>query len=623
MSNQADRPCTEAPLPLEQAHALLERGFQECLALTATLQRGHREIVGRRLGSKLTEDEIVDELNRFSKDLYEVMARTLFRLIGMLQPEDCSPNRPVNLYFWPGYHCYLADKRIFIRDPDWNLGVGFVGIPPTDIQQADTFVQYDDCSQARWYQYLIKRRKDSAIAPIDIHRWLLKRTAAKHVNSLADSLTVTTTQLPHTCETSGKYLYLSESSGTAGWGEQLTAFVQKGVQPAAEFVDAQGTKRTGNEAVFLRQAKAKLQSLWLHSAFCSSEPPWLQAFIKELASYEDTQPVSDSLLEGLEDNIASDWSDSRTGRPPFCSWINISLRPWLDPEEGSIFKDESATDRRPQLAKKTVGSAAFLSSIPLRPGYVAFVRSWVSEVYNTIRNVEMSILFHNKELGRREAMMAGPYFAHEIQKIVDEGLATAQRDFADDSEEAARARRFVLYSIRTLCNLAYSFTNAMMSQDPEAMQKVRDDLVKPLQQLRVNRALLYNLTRIAEETYQSIKQQNGRINFPDTGEPQITATAEQHGACFLLISEMLRNYCQSQPLDSVAEFRTRFHNDTLTIELEGPTRAQRNAKSMTFTRLHGFLHTLGIGEASSEWDKKAGMYKFTVKVSFGSATISD
>lgn len=619
MPNQADRPLTEAHLLLEKAHALLESGFQDCLVLTATLQRDHHEIVGRRLGSKLTKKEIVDELNRFSKDLYKVMATTLFRLIGVLQPEDCEENKPVNLYFWPGYHCYLADKRIFIRHARRNFGVGFVGSP-----QADTLVQYADCSQARWYQYLIKRRKGSSIAPIDIHRWLLERSASKGVNGLYDSLTVTTTVSSPTCETNRKHLHLTQSSrGTEDWGERLTALVQTGVPPA-EFFDAQGKKRTSSEALFLRQATAKLQSLWLHSAFCSSEPPWLHHFIKELASHEDTRPTCISLQEGLADDIASDWSDSRTHRPPFCSWINISLRPWLDPEEGSIFKDEAATDHPPQLAKKTVGSAAFLSSIPLRPGYVAFARSWVSEVYNTVRNVEMSILFHNKELGRREAMMAGPYFAHEIQKIVDEGLATAQREFADDREEAARTRRFVLYSIRTLCNLAYSFTNAMMSQDPEALKNVRDELVNPLEQLRADGVLLYNVTKIAEETYQSISQQTaGRINFPDTGEPQVTATAKQHGACFLLVSELLRNYCQSQPLGSVAEFRTRLQNDTLIIELEGPTRAQRNAKSMTFARLHVFLHTLGIGEAVTEWDKEAGMFKFTVKVSFAPAITPD
>src|SRR6185295_1661096 len=242
--------------------------------------------------------------------------------------------------------------------------------------------------------------------------------------------------------------------------------------------------------------------------------------------------------------------------------------------------------------------------------YFAFARAWISEVYNTVRNAEIAILLHNKELAAREAMASGPYFAHEIKRVVDQGLATAQRDFAEDRDEAVLTRRHVLYSIRTLCNLAYSFTNAVLSDRTYALKNARDELVTPLQELRREGTLVSDLTGIAEEIYKSVKRQNGgSVNFPERTEKEISVEERSYAACFLLVVEMLRNYCESQPRTSVAEFRTWLHNDRLIIELEGPTRAQRNPTSLSFARLDILLHSLDIGEARTTWTREAETFK--------------
>jgi hypothetical protein len=348
-----------------------------------------------------------------------------------------------------------------------------------------------------------------------------------------------------------------------------------------------------------------MQSLWLHAAFCNYEPEWLQGFIEELEAREDTVAASHSLKDALKDDIASDWGDKNKGRPPFCSWVNSTLRAWLDPQ---MLDDESATDKSDNLAKQTVGSVALLCSIPMKPRYVAFARSWVGDVYNTVRSAEIAIRFRNQRRAADEAMQAGPYFAHEIQKVVDQALTTAQRDFADNGQKAIETRRFVLYSIRSLCKLAYSCTDAVLSRNENALNEQTREFMKPLQKLRQDGVLLVDLTSIAKEIYNSVRRrEGGTVTFPDKGEMQIRPDVKQHGACFLLVAEMLRNYCQSQVAGFEARFRPQLDADTLTIGLEGPTSA----------RLDVFLRTLSIGKASTFWDKDAGSCKFTVTVNLG------
>jgi hypothetical protein len=386
-----------------------------------------------------------------------------------------------------------------------------------------------------------------------------------------------------------------------------------------QLIDKQRKDREMGDGNFSIQAENKLQSLWLHSAFCDFEPPWLSAFIEELRTCPEASGLSSSLEEALTDDRATNWGDHSTHRPLFTTWVNLSLSAWLDPRNIAMDVDEQPRRSKRNLASKTVGSAAFLSSMPLRPRYFALAKSWISEVYNAVRNAEIAMLLHNRELRISEANLAGPYFAHEIQTVVDQALATAQRDFANNSEEAVERRRFVLYSIRTLCILAYSFTK-VISVDGRMTEEAEETLLRPLQDLRNDKVLISDVINIAEKIYQSVRsKQGGTITFPETPSSKIFANELQHGACFLLTVELLRNYCQSKASGPPATFRAWLENDEniLNIELEGSTGAGRNPRSMSLARLDQFLRVLGFGKTTFDWDNKAHTFKATVQVDLG------
>ncbi len=596
------------------AQDLLEKGLQKCLDLTRALidnlKRRAADEVGNRL---LTNAELQDELTGRSRELYKIMAQTLFELIQKLQPEDCPPEKAINFYFWPGYHSVLIQQRIFIRqyeeDDEWNFGVGICGTPKGKLD-----IYHDSC-QARLFQYLIKPRNESDIAPVDIHRFLLNRDLSRDNPHLHRFLVVTNKPLPRGA-TPDTYVPLSSmEQGTEGWGFQLDTSMWKAMR-LATFRGQHSTRIEDQQ--FRREAQNKLQSLWLHSAFCNLEPGWLPSFIDTLGAHPGSDLLHSSLTRALRDKRASDWGDKSEGRPLFSSWGILSLSPWLDPRDILLGEDGQSFDRARSLSSKTVGSAAFLSSVPLGPVYLAFAKQWVSEVYNAIRNAEMAMLIHNKQRRVDEAFAAGPYFAHEIQTVVDQALPTVQRAFADDREEAVKTRRFVLYSIRTLCALAYSFTNVVMSPSKDAIERERGNLLDPLRKLRARKVLLSDLTTIAEETYESLKiKDGGVVLFPEPQSTEISADEVQYGACFLLIAELLRNYCHSHRSGPTASFRTWLDGDILTVELEGSTRAERKPTSMSVARLDRFLRLLGVGYTTSEWNWEQRSFRTAVHVNLG------
>lgn len=598
------------------AQDLLEKGLQKCIGLTKGLIRNLEKKVKREVGYRLLSNtELQEELTNVSGELYEVMAKTLFNLIPALQPEDCESGKAINFYFWPGYHSVLIDKRIFVEQEDknsldpekpnrWNFGVGICGRPEEQLS-----IYHDSC-QARLFHFFIKPRNQSHITPLDIHHLMLRR-AADHKDDLSRFLVVTNQARPMGA-TPDSYFELSSKQNSEGWGFQLDEFVRENWTEKLQ----RATRRNKDEEVmpFKQYAQNKMQSLWLHSAFCDFEPKWLPSFVEELGLHLESRALKSSLNQALADDVATKWGDWNQNRPLFSSWVNLSLSPWLDPRDMSLGDDEPPA-RKPKWASRTVGSAAFLSSVPVRPLYLAFAKQWVNEVYNALRNAEMAMLLFNKKLHVLEAIHAGPYFSHEIQTLVEQALPTVQRQIAKNNENAIQTRRFLLYSIRTLCTLAYSFTRVVLStKDYEEERK--KNLLQPLNELRASKALLPNLTSIAKETYESLKVGGGGIVVFEgcSQAPDMFVDDLQYGACFLLIVELFRNYCHSDRSGPTATFRTRLDGDILLIELEGATQAERKPMSMSVARLNRFLRVLGIGQVTMDWDAKLKWFKSTVRV---------
>jgi hypothetical protein len=611
---------------VSEAQRLLEEGFQQCLHLTLNLQHEIEMLVRQRTGFlSLSSHEILKHLYALAPRLYRVMADTLFRLLALLQPSDCLGQDRINFYFWPGYHSYLANRRILIQKKQWKLGVGISAAP-----EARTFQHYCDCSQARWYQYLIKPRNKSYITPTatNVHLWLLRELpeGGRDSGHRLDSLTVTTKPQqdlgfdPPEFFKEHRVLRLGKRHrDTEEWGARFSDFVHRIDRTLNESVPATEKNHQHNlQDTSSLAVKAKMQSVWLHAAFCDYKPEWLDRLIEDLASGDETLPASEALRAGLNDPVAINWGDATTKRPTFCCWTNLTLRPWLDPSKLYDFKSYDDTEGPRRLASQTMGSAEMLCSIPLRPNYFAFVRPWISEVYSMVRNAEIAILIHNQKLGAREPMLAGPYFAHEIKKLVDDALPTVKREAADTSTEAVRNRRFLLHSIGALTNLAYSFTNAVLSMDKQALQKERQKFLTSLCQLQQADALVKSLRLVAQEVYKSVRRERGGQVFflhSDTSgwEPESLNGAQQ-SACFLLTAEMIRRHCNKEENISVAQWSASVEASKLIINLTGPTRAQRNPVSMSFVRLDVFLHSLDIGEATVFWNKREKECSFTVKV---------
>jgi hypothetical protein len=622
-----------------KTQALLEQKFQECLDLVGGLQEQVKDSLPGESGFQTPwRDYVLNRFREFCPKLYRLIGDTLFQLLQLLQPGDCQREERINFYYWPGYHSYLADRRIFIRKERWNVGVGICGVPDgSDIEY------YDDCSQARWYHYLIPPLNRSGITPIDVHRWLRKERprCPTDPHKLISSLTVTT-RWPDPDEQGlfqeHRVLPLTaDAQGTETWGRQFDGFINLlggETKPDRELNGGRSERdeeqaQSRGSRVDTVAVQSKLHSVWLHTAFCQSEPPWLKEFIEELLPEQRTRPAAAALRNGLADEVAKDWGDASLDRPRFSSWSYLSLHAWLAPSLAPIFDAPSSVAQtgRKTEASSTVGSAEFLSSVPLRPLYYGYVRPWLSSVYGALRNAEISILLHRQQRDFRTAVLPGPYFAHELKKLIDEGSASLLRDADKTDREAVRTRQFVLYSLCTLSNLAYAFTNAVLSRDLKAIEREKKEFLEPLRALHANGQLLAVLQHVAEQVYESVwHEQCARVVFPKCrGDRHKMLPELQHRSCFLLVAEMIRSYCEYEK-DCEAVWNATVENDSLVISLTGPTRAQRNPASMTDARLHVFLKALDIGEASVAWHRERKECVYTVKVNnlrgdTGAATI--
>jgi hypothetical protein len=299
--------------------------------------------------------------------------------------------------------------------------------------------------------------------------------------------------------------------------------------------------------------------------------------------------------------------------------LHASLSPLL---ALSAYEPPPETDesRKRAVLSQTLGSAELLCSVSLRPRYFSIVRPWISEIYALVRNAEISILLQNHKLEARKADLAGPFWAHELRKLSDEGLSAAQRDAADVSPKAVSSRRFVLHSVRMLSSLAYDFIGPVFEGE-QNIKTQKKEVLLPLESLREDGTLLGALQYVAEETYKNISYGRGaRVVFmpkclPGWNPESLNFT--EYRSCFLLVSEMVRSYCENEDDKCVATWEALLEGTVLTVRLIGRTRAQRNPSSMTLARLNVFLRALRLGEAYVDWNKEQGIcaYKVVVNLS--------
>ena len=306
---------------------ILERGFQNCLEHTLRLQEKVEDSLHSSAAFKsLSKPDIVVELGSLCSEVYKIIGQTLFRLIPMFQDVQGQPG-VINFYFWPGYHSYLANRRIFIHErvdgEEWNFGVGICGNP-----EASNPEYYKDSSQARWYQYLVGPRNRSHITPGDVHRWLLMQEPRSN-DEPQKSLTVTTANLISDSSVLSLYAHLNS---TEFWGHLFSNAVNEmGVTKDRSWTFPDSEPGVNDRDIARRQACSKMTSVWLHAVFLNRAPAWLDSFVQELAGNKETEEAAQALKRGSADAVASNWGDASQDRPQLKDWTYLSLYAWPAP----------------------------------------------------------------------------------------------------------------------------------------------------------------------------------------------------------------------------------------------------------------------------------------------------
>jgi hypothetical protein len=252
------------------------------------------------------------------------------------------------------------------------------------------------------------------------------------------------------------------------------------------------------------------------------------------------------------------------------------------------------------------------------------VRPWISEVYGLLRNAEISILLENHKLEARRADLAGPFWAHELMKLTDEGLSTVHRDLSGLKPKVVGNMKFVLHSIRMLSSLAYLFTGPIFTGAEGAVRQ-REEVLAPLRRLQTDGKLIDALKYVAKQTYDNHCLDGPHVVFDVPSVPGWKPEQlqyDQQRSCFLLVSEMIRNYCDSEKDTGHATWKAEVVGNAITLTLTGTTRAQRNPASMRLARLNVFLRALEIGSADVEWNRDQGMCQYKIEIDLEQSSVA-
>lgn len=605
---------------IAHANQVLDKGLQQILTRCKEMQD---DLEARFAGKlELLESQrgpLAAALEPWTCRLYKEMAETMFEVLKIMQPEDFAGAADVNFYFWPGYHSYLTNKRMFCRsDERLFLGVGVCG----NMRQTTT---YDDCHQARWYRFAVTPVEESFPPASPYHYFELQRpTVTNQPHDLIASLTFSTdlalqSQIDfpeHQVVTLGH-----SGLGSIGWGEEVAAMLN-GLphlkKPGKKFpyrFDLEGTPNFDAKRDHdLRNLRLYLIALWLHSAFKTEEPGWWPKVVAELTA-QDLNGLKTLMLNESQDPVAADWADERTNRPPFTTLTTICFHPLVAPSPRPIIgpMELARTGGASTADHRNIGWATVLCSAPMRVGFISLIRDWIDRVYGTIRNTEVSLVLKHREPLDRAAQMV-QIFNHEMRTFMDEQLATILLELSNSTLAAVARREFVILALQNLIDFTYGLTHA--APDPNKVIAFRRKFIESL--LSVKQSILKDVfcqVGLDVQTHH-VGSSTAQVTIPAPQQPvNVLSLRRTYVSCMLLAGEMIRNYYEHAPSGAEATFAILIDNTIITLTLEGPTRGIPPSK--TFGLLHNFLEGLGLGEATCEGDEKAQRCTWTVRVHFG------
>jgi hypothetical protein len=601
---------------------LLETRRQEAYDIASKFQKSMHARQGRGL-IPLQDREISEALQQsFCPQIYHLVAETLLELIPLVQRDECEQASRINFYFWPGYHSALMNRRIFANPPDVEnkyYGIGFL----LDLRDEDP-KEYFDAYDVRWYHHLARLCTPPNIAPGDLHTWYRYQQprGPSWPRSPVSSLTVIASEHdPWEWQRFQDHQILDLSScldRSEDWGtllsDKLNGFGSV-TDPSWRFPGRRG--ENPEQAALFAPLRSKVAGIWLHTVFHNNQPPWLKTFVDELLSDSNTRPAGEALEAALNDDALSNCRFTDDGSC-FKSWTHLALYPSLAPVPPAMFPMRPISGPADPKIDQTVGSAAFLCSVPLGPVFVSLAHAWVSTVYDLIRNVEVAILLNNHQIeAASTGMLAGPWWAHELKKLIDEGLPILLREASESTLGAKENRYFVLNSIRTMGDLAFAYANGTLSRDHESMRKQRESLIKPLRLLRDSGNLNPALRYVAGHVYRMVNRtRGGRINFSEPDPPGFDLTHltdEQHRSCLLFVEDAIRSYCQAADPECVANWSATCKGDLIEIRLAGRIKAE-HFSSMACAQLDFLMTALEIGHTEVPPLGEKGSFSYLVRI---------
>jgi hypothetical protein len=619
------------PLLVAELQQILDRGFRRCRALAEDMQEGLQKDYPDRLELLyIGQDNLKPIIRPWVNNFYQTMTQTIFEVLRLLQPKDFAGGKNVNFYFLPGYHSYLISKRIFYQEESSgpagtsykSFGVGLCGGPEGRAEE------YHDCCHARWYHYATTPpRPQRDFLPASTYHWFAYQQPTltegdRHdlVASITFSTIESAAEEPRFPE--HKLLNLSGlTEDSWEWGTKVAEMLNDmpyKLHPTWEFPDRGDRKHVispeynAEREEELRDIRRLLISLWMHSVFKSEPPGWWDRLTGELDKLELTS-MSDAIRQALEDKVACDWGDRRSGRPGFRTWTTINLHPLIAPPPAPLYGPRyhaASAQEASATYRQTIGWATMFCSAPLDFPFISVVRQWIRTVYSMLRSTEVTVLLTNRAPHIRAAQMARA-LSHDSHKFMDETVNAVLRHINDNDPDVTAYRTHVIYTLRALTTFMFMICNAAPHPD-----KVRAEADKLRESLRMeSERLVATIYKVAADVqlYRTGTREGINATVAIPAQPLLEGRAIEAPAyayCILLIGEMVRNYCNHGPKDGEARLSATANGERLDIVLEGP--AENRPASENFAILHNLLETLELGEAKVE--RVEGAYRWRVTV---------
>ena len=614
-------------LPMVRVQSVLDRGFRRLFGLS----RGMQDDLGSRFGVKLelrdfSRFEMESVLFRWAAQYYVTMARTMFEVLRILEPADFAGGLGGNIYFWPGYHSYFLNRRLFYRlEPSGlpqgrfgDLGVGLFGDP---IGAPDLVTAYHYCSQERWFHYATMPPRQDGFRPASPYHWFTAQqpSVPSDPDDPIASVTFSTDASIQEDKSFPQHavLNLPDPGNSRNWGKMVADKFNsfRNLNPDWEFPDRRDRETLDGfdrqRERDLREIRLLLISLWMHSVFRSEPPVWLEDLTGLMRGKKLTDML-DQISDATNDTMACDWGDRSLGRPGFKWWATIGLHPLVSEPPAPVVGPEQPFwwgRGTSAVYRRNIGWATILSSAPLKLPFISVVRPWIRTAYATLRNAEISLLLRNREPLERSAQ-AVRFLTHDIHKFVEESLGTLQREAGKCTGPVVTYRRIVLRTLEALSILAYTACTAVT--DPQKLDDVRNAFRGPL--LVSSDLLLRALRRVASDVRDSKARAGGaRVHIPEDPCPAgFEVDPQTYASCLLLVGEIIRNYCKHGPPGKEAEWSAHLDGARLIVRLEGPSDSLRLGQ--TFGLLSHFLHVLDLGGTKPTWSDGYGRWEVIVNL---------